>query len=149
MGLMALAAVAVNAIFFGAHRSESFVREEVNAAEDLRVILDRFARDARAGQAVTTGTCNHLVFTTYFNSSTQRTIDYTFSGTTLTRKIGTSAAVPLAINLTSAVFTAPGSSAPFCFPGGTITSVRLDLSITPKKSTQPVTLGTSVRMRNA
>lgn len=168
LALMLLIASILVAIMVSAQKSENKVRGQADVTETIRTALEQFSRDARQGGAVTAASCTQLSFVSYFKSSTPRSVTYDFSSGTLSRRIGSGAATPVATGLVSGRFASPGRIEPTqtpilhlplptatpaptdtCFPAGSAKSVRLELAGLPKGATQPITLGITVAMRNS
>lgn len=149
LGLVSLLSGTVIVLVAGAQRNESFLRHQVDVSEDLRVALDRFARDARQGGAVSTADCDRFTFTSYFNDENPRQVDYRYDAGTLTRTVDGGDPETVATGLAAATFTTGiDFTAPLCFAPGAVSTVRLELRVTPRRATQPLVVATTVKLRN-
>ena len=140
---------AIGMLFFASTRTESHLTAQVNLAEEMRVALEQFSRDARHASAVSVANCTEFTFTSYFRTATPRTVTYRVTAGTVSRTLGSGSA-PLITGLSSATFRNPAApaAAANCGMSTPMRSVRLELSGQPRQATTPITLGSTVTMRN-
>jgi type II secretory pathway pseudopilin PulG len=154
--LFMVASTTIVGVMLSAQNSEAYVNRQANLVEDVRVAIDRFARDARQGHTVTVASCDSFEFRSHFRTSAERTVEYRFHPPsplpspldgTLTRSIDGGSPEILVHGLTSATFSSPGGTD--CFASTDVTLVELEVTAHPRDSDEPVVRRASVKLRNA
>ena len=147
--MMAVVAAVFLSSLVSTQNTEQYTRLRNEALDDLRLMANTFAKEARQATAVSTNQSSKVVMVTRVSGTpTTVTWEVVTSGgvSNLRRVAGTSTRVFVIKLVSTSVFTYNNSTTPI--PASTVRTVRLDLATKLSSRYPAVSIGTEVSLRN-